>query len=66
MSVLAQNFLNLGHINLGFKPGTSDLFDRFLRYFLVKKNVEPKQCHKMKKLKRHFVANEISNCCMLI
>jgi hypothetical protein len=34
--------------------------------FLVKKNVEPKQWHKMTTFKRHFVAYEISNFFMLI
>jgi hypothetical protein len=31
--VLAQNILDFGHRNLGFEPSTSDLFDRFFRYF---------------------------------
>jgi hypothetical protein len=38
----------------------------FFGTFLVKKNVEPKQWHKMKKFKRHFVANEISDFVTLI
>jgi hypothetical protein len=38
----------------------------FFGTFLVKKNVEPKQWHKMKKIKRHIVAYEISDFCMLI
>jgi hypothetical protein len=32
-----QNILDFGHRNLGFEPGTSDLFDRFFGTFLVKK-----------------------------
>jgi hypothetical protein len=33
----------------------------FFGTFLVKKNVEPKQWHKIKKFERHFVAYKISN-----
>jgi hypothetical protein len=58
--------LDFGHRNLGFETGTSDLFDHFLGTFLVKKNVEPKRWHKMKKFKRHIVAYEISDFFMLI
>jgi hypothetical protein len=38
----------------------------FFGTFLVKKNVEPKQWHKMKKIKRHFVADKISGFFMLV
>jgi hypothetical protein len=43
--------LDFEHRNLGFEPGTSDLFDRFsfCGTFLVKKNVETKRWHKMTK-----------------
>jgi hypothetical protein len=59
--VLAQNILGFGHRNLEFEPGTSDLFNRFFGTFLVKKNMEPKQWHKMKKFKRHILAYKITN-----
>jgi hypothetical protein len=36
---------------MGFEPGSSDLFDRFFGTFLIKKNVETKRWHKMKKIK---------------
>jgi hypothetical protein len=45
--------------NLGFEPGTSDLFDRFFGTFLVKNNVDAKRRHKMKKFKRQCVDYEI-------
>jgi hypothetical protein len=64
--VLAQNILDFRHRNLGFEPGTSDLFDRFFGTFLVKKTVEPKPWQKMKKFKRRIVAYEISVLFMLI
>jgi hypothetical protein len=38
----------------------------FFGTFLVEKNVDLKQWHKMKKFKRHFVAYEISDFCVLI
>jgi hypothetical protein len=43
------------HRNLGFEPGTSDLFDRFFGTFLVKNDVDAKREHKMKKFKRQVV-----------
>jgi hypothetical protein len=61
-----QNILDFGHGNLGFEAGMSYFFDRFFGTVLVKKNVEPKQWHKMKKIKRHFVAYEILDFNMLI
>jgi hypothetical protein len=53
--------LDFGQRKLGFEPGTSDLFDRCFGTFLVKKNVEPKRWHKMKKFKRNIEAYEISD-----
>jgi hypothetical protein len=38
----------------------------FFGTFLVKKNVEPKKWHKMKKIKRHFVVYEFSDFFMLV
>jgi hypothetical protein len=35
--VFALNILDFGHRSLGFEPGTSDLFDRFFRYFFGEK-----------------------------
>jgi hypothetical protein len=43
--------LDFGHRNLGFKPGTSEFFNRF--FFGT--------FHKMKKFKRHFSAYKISD-----
>jgi hypothetical protein len=32
VEVLTQNILDFEHRNLGFEPGTSDLFDRLFQY----------------------------------
>jgi hypothetical protein len=61
--VFALIILDFGHRNLGFEPGTSDLFDLT---FLVKNNVDAKRGHKMKKFKRQCVDYEISDFGMLI
>jgi hypothetical protein len=54
--VFALNILDFVHRNLGFEPGSSDLFDHFFfGTFLVKNNVDAKRRHKMKKFKRQCV-----------